>query len=84
VKHFLVVYDRRRGRIVRKQMYRDGTRALEARFAAEREFTDQPDVEVVVLGGDSWPSVERTHSRYFSRVQDLAKAGLERLATASA
>ena len=83
MRHFLVVYNRHEGRIVRRRAYRGAADALDARFAAEREFKGQPDIEVVVLGGESWQSVERTHSRYFSRVQDLAKVGLERLAVAS-
>jgi hypothetical protein len=83
VRHFLVIYDRREGRILRRGDYAGATGALEARFAAEREFQGQPDIEVVVLGGDSWQSVERTHSRYFRRVQDLARTGLERLEIAT-
>jgi hypothetical protein len=82
VKHFLVVYNRGKGQIVRRHRYSSAAEALAARFAAEREFQEQPDSEVVVLGGDSWRALERTHSRYFNRVQDLAKTGLERLATA--
>ena len=54
--------------------------ALSARFEAEREFRDQPDVEVVVLGADSWDALKHTHARYFSSVQELARAALERLA----
>jgi hypothetical protein len=83
MRHFLVIYNRREGRIVRKHAYRSASDALQARFAAEREFREQPDIEVVVLGGESWRAVQRTHSRYFKRVQDLARVGLERLATAS-
>lgn len=67
MRHFLVIYDRRGGRIVRRQAYRAAAEALRARFAAEREFHGQSDIEVVVLGGESWRSVERTHSRYFNR-----------------
>jgi drug/metabolite transporter (DMT)-like permease len=51
---------------------------LAARFAAEREFSGQPDIEVVVLGGDSWESLGRTHSRYFKGVSELAAAALAR------
>jgi broad specificity phosphatase PhoE len=83
MRHFLVVYNRREGRILRSGQYEGAADALEARFAAEREFQRQPDIEVVVLGGESWQSIERTHSRYFRRVQDLAKAGLARLAVTS-
>ena len=83
MKHFLVVYNRGEGRIIRRRAYRTAPEALHARFTAEREYQDQRDVEVVVLGGESWSAVERTHSRYFSRVQDLAQAGLERLLASS-
>jgi hypothetical protein len=83
MKHYLLVYSRREGRILRRRAYRGASDALEARFDAEREYKGQPDIEVVVLGGESWASVKRTHSRYFSRVQDLAKTGLERLTVAS-
>jgi hypothetical protein len=84
MKHFLVVYDRPGGRILRRKAYRGAADALKARFEAEREFKAQPEVEVVVLGGASWTSVERTHSRYFRPVQDLARTGLERLDVATA
>jgi hypothetical protein len=84
MQHFLLVYNRREGRILRRGAFPGSAGALQARFAAEREFHGQPDIEIVVLGGESWQAVERTHSRYFRRVQDLAKAGLERLGTASA
>jgi hypothetical protein len=82
-QHFLMVYNRREGRIVRKLAYRDASEAIQARFAVEQEFDGQADIEIVVLGGQSWQAVRRTHSRYFSHVQDLAKTGLERLATAT-
>lgn len=83
MKHFLVIYNRSEGRIVRRRAYRGAPDALRARFSAEREFKGQPDIEVVVLGGESWRSVQRTHARYFNRVQDLAKVGLDRLSVAS-
>jgi hypothetical protein len=70
MQHFLVIYNRREGQIVRRRAYWGAPEALHARFSAEREFTGQPDIEVVVLGGESWLSVQRTHSRYFNSVQD--------------
>jgi hypothetical protein len=84
MKHFLVVYNRREGQIIQRRAYNRSqvSAALRDRFAAEREYKGQPDIEVVVLGGQSWRSVERTHSRYFSGVHDLAKTGLDRLAVA--
>jgi len=64
-------------------MYRSAVEALAARFTAEREFENEPEIEIVVLGGESWQAVELTHSRYFKRVQDLAKVGLDRLSIAT-
>jgi hypothetical protein len=83
MRHFLVVYNRREGRIVHKHSYRSARSALQARFAAEREFSGQQDIEVVVLGGESWRAVQRTHSRYFSPIHELAKVGLDRVTVAS-
>lgn len=75
---YLVIYDRRAGEIVRHRRFQTAADALAARFEAEHEFCEEPDVEVVVLGADSWDALSRTHSRYFKGVQDLAGAALER------
>ena len=83
MQHFLVIYDRRAGEIVRHQRFHTPTPALAARFEAEREFRDDPDIEVVVLGAESWDALKLTHSRYFKGVQELAGAALEREARAS-
>jgi len=74
--HYLVIYNRREGRIVRGQDYETADIALKARFTAEREFSGQSDIEIVVLGGESWESLHRTHGRYFEGVQELAAAAL--------
>jgi hypothetical protein len=82
MKHFLVVYDRRRGRVVRLQDYNVADQALTARFEAEREYSDQPDIEVVVLGAESRQALAHTHSRYFKDVRELAEAALRKVAPA--
>jgi hypothetical protein len=78
MQHYLVIYNRRKGQIVRHRRFRKADEALDARFQAEREFRDEPEIEIVVLGADSWDSLGRTHSRYFKPVQELAEAALER------
>jgi hypothetical protein len=78
VWNYLVIYNRRAGEIVRRGRFETAADALEARFEAEREFCDEPDVEIVVLGAESWDALYRTHSRYFKGVQELAGAALER------
>jgi hypothetical protein len=83
VQHYLVIYDRRAGKIIRHRHFYAPTPALAARFAAEREFRDEPDVEIVVLGAESWDALRLTHSRYFQDVRGLADAALEREAHSS-
>jgi hypothetical protein len=78
VQHYLVIYNRRAGKIVRRQWFQTSDTAMAARFEAEREFREEPDLEIVVLGADSWEALRQTHSRYFERVQELAESALER------
>jgi hypothetical protein len=78
VQHYLLIYDRRAGKIVRHERFKASDAALAARFEAEREFREEPDLEIVVLGADSWEALRRTHSRYFERVQELARSALKR------
>jgi hypothetical protein len=72
VNHYLVVFDRSRGVVVRHKLYSDRNDALAARFAAEREHSGDPNIEVVVLGARSWADVKRTPSRYFKDLGQLA------------
>lgn len=78
MQHYLLIYNRRAGKIIRHHHFRTSAQALAARFEAEREFGENPDIEVVVLGAESWDSLSRTHGRYFQNVQELAEAALER------
>ena len=70
--HFLLVYDRASGELVRQHAYDDDTAALRARFEAEREFGEQPNIEIVALSAASEEDLRRTHARYFLRLDELA------------
>lgn len=72
MNHYLVVFDRSRGVVTHHKLYADRNAALQARFAAEREHSGNPDIEVVVLGARSWADVKRTHGRYFKDISELA------------
>ena len=63
----LVIYDRQRRRKPVYREFTDGQRheALRARFSAEAQHLDDPDIEVVVLAAESVAVMRRTHSRYF-------------------
>jgi hypothetical protein len=72
MNHYLVVFDRSKGVVIQTQSYAGPTEALNARFAAELEHRGNPDIEVVVLGADSWDALERTHGRYFKGFYQIA------------
>jgi hypothetical protein len=71
--NFLLVYDRPAGQIVRSAEFASGDDALTARFAAEEEFRGNDDIEIVVLGAQSWDVVKRTHARYFYSTEELGR-----------
>jgi len=72
VSHFVVVYDRASGSLIRLDRFAGGSEALEARFRAEAEFRGRPDVEVVALAAESEEELRRTHGRYFLGLDELA------------
>lgn len=79
MNHYLIVYKRSEGKLLRCTEYRSqlsGELALKDRFAVERNHRDDPDLEVVVLGADSLATLKRTHGRYFFTAREL----IERMA----
>ena len=72
---FLIVYDQTAGFVVELTEFADSERshALDARFALERRYQDQPNIEVVALGADSREDLEATHGRYFKTIAQLAE-----------
>lgn len=72
MRHFLLVYDRRAGRIVHEQAFGDVKDALAERFRMERLHRANGDIEVVVLSAESREALERTHARYFRTLSELA------------
>lgn len=71
--HFLVVFDRTHGRVLREEAFDDEREALAERFRVEREHRDHPEVEVVVLGADSAEALRRTHARYFMTISEIVR-----------
>ncbi len=63
--HFLIAYDHDACEQVRYVEFTNSRRAVEAYFDMEREFEDQPRVEVVLLGADSVDALHVTHPNYF-------------------
>lgn len=69
--HFVLIYDRRAGELVRQSEHESAQDAMRARFAAEIEFDDRPEIEVVALDAASEEELRRTHGRYFLGLAEL-------------
>ncbi len=77
MSHWLIVYSKPSGYLLRCQEFTDGQAALAERFAVERLHRNNPVLEIVVLGAESLDALKRTHGRYFKTVQELAADALE-------
>lgn len=64
ILHYLVVFDNREQRIIRRQRFSDPDRAATEYVRWERQYRDRP-YEVVLLGADSIETMKNTHRRYF-------------------
>jgi hypothetical protein len=72
--HFLLVYDQAAGRLLQIEEFPDADRAtaLDKRFALERMYADDPNLEIIVLSAADRTALQATHARYFKDVQELA------------
>jgi len=68
MSYFLLVYDRRAGRLLEAKSFssKRSADALRERFALESEGKQEDNIEIVVLGAESLSALKRTHARYFS------------------
>lgn len=66
IQHFLLVFDHRAARLLDERHFgADGEAALKAYSAAERQYRDDRDMEIVLIGSDSIETVRLTHANYF-------------------
>lgn len=63
--YFLLTYDRSKLRLVDIERYQDGEKAVDLYGERERQYADQPHMEVVLLGADSEEAIRVTHPTYF-------------------
>lgn len=71
VAHFLLVYDRLAGQLLRQQEFATDAEALSARFAAETEYGSQPNVEILAISAASEADLKKSHGRYFLSSDEL-------------
>ena len=68
MKHFILIYDRRRDELREPpREYAQGGRALRAFEKLERELADDPTVTLALLGGESLDAIKITHANFFER-----------------
>ncbi len=63
--YFLLTYDRSKLRLIDIERYQDGDKAVDLYGERERQYADQPQMEVVLLGADSEEAIRATHATYF-------------------
>jgi hypothetical protein len=73
VAHFLLIYDRRAGKLLRQTQFETDTEALDARFAAETEYGARPDIEILAISAASEAELRRSHGRYFLTSEELGE-----------
>ncbi len=79
MSYFLLLYSRSKGELIEIDEFPPEQRETAFRLRLEREIAHRrnPDVEVVVLSAPSRADLERTHSRYFKSVSELAGESVE-------
>lgn len=66
INHYLVRYDIGKGKAIVSPFDDDYEAAMEAYSAAEEQYRDQRNFDIVLLSADSLETIQRTHSSYFS------------------
>lgn len=69
LKHFLIVFDHSEHALIDVRHFdEDSDAALSAYAATEQAFRERKRVEIVLIGSDSFETVQRTHANYFGDV----------------
>ena len=67
IQHFLLIYDRRKDRLMSHESFGENVdAAVTAYRAAEIEYQDRSEMDIVLVGSDSLETVRITHSTYFT------------------
>lgn len=69
--HYLLVYDRSAGKLLRKTEFGNRADAMRSRFKTETEFGGSRNIEIVTFEADSEEALRKTHGRYFLTLSEL-------------
>jgi hypothetical protein len=73
VAHFLLIYDRDTGMLLRQAQFETDVEALDARFAAEAEYGTRSSIEILAISAASEADLKRSHGRYFLTSEQLGE-----------
>lgn len=66
---FLIVYDVATQRLIRAIDLGDNTTGAVAEYAeCERQYQNNKEIEIVLIGSDSLDTIKKTHGHYFGEV----------------
>ena len=66
IQHFLLVFDHKAGKLVETGEFgTDGEKAVHAYAEKERQYRQERQMEIVLIGSDSIETVKLTHANYF-------------------
>lgn len=75
MKFFVLVYDKRAGLLREHRAFdqAERQRALDERRDLMVRYRLDPNIEVALLGAESYGDLMKTHSRYFKSLAELAR-----------
>ena len=65
LRHYLIVFDHSKGRLLSSDEFEDAAEAVAAYAATERQHEGREGMEIVLIGSDSLDTVKKTHANYF-------------------
>jgi hypothetical protein len=74
LNHYLLIFDHSAGKLVSHEEFDEVEAALDAYEHAETSHDRSSNIEVVLVGSDSFETVRETHANYFDGTAALAKA----------
>ncbi|BDA65099.1 hypothetical protein [Actinomyces capricornis] len=82
IQQFLLIYDRSRDELISHESFGDDVEAATTAYrAAEIEYHDHPEMNIVLVGADSLDTVKVTHSTYFTGAASRLLTSLDSLSS---
>ena len=67
IQQFLLIYDRKRDELLSHESFGDDAVAATTAYrAAEIEYQNHPEMDIVLVGAESLETIKVTHSTYFT------------------